>query len=140
MTTLLQEILAGVSVETLATRDPSSIAAEISQGRTRPKSTELGDGTIIDAIGDLTAANAFLDVVKSTSPTNPYRHIKDVIARGVFDISKPMAIAGVNAMVGGPLTREQADALISLGQEPDLVSEFDVRCVMWDAQGNWLGG
>ena len=128
--TLLAEIQSKCSAELIASRDFDAIAAAVNVGRTRYRKTELGDGSIIAAIGDLNAANAFLDVVKSTSPTSPFRHVKDVIFRGAFDMGDLMAQASVQSMVPAILTQEQADNLKALGVEPDHVTAQQVSDAM----------
>ena len=136
MTTLLDEIRAKCSTELLASRDLNAIAAEVNIGRRRLKKTSLGEGGIIAAVGNLNAGNAFLDVVNSAPD---YRHIKKVISRGDFDLGEPMAQEGVQAMVAANvLTQAQANALCALGQEPDPVTEFEVRCACWSDLGEWL--
>ena len=123
---LLEEIQAKCTPEMLLpqNRDDGAIAALVSIGRTRFRKTNVGEGGIIAAIGDLAAANIFLDVVNSVPD---YRHIKKVITRGDFDLGELMAQGAVQAMVTAlVLTQPQADRLKALGIESDPVSAQEV--------------
>lgn len=137
--TLLDQIKAlPNAAELIAARDLAGLAAAVSVGRTKFRKTALGPGSIIAAIGDLDAANAYLDAINSAAP---YRHIKTVINRGDFDMGEPMAQAGVQAMVRlGLLTQAQADSLCALGLEPYPVTERDVMLALYDDAGNLRGG
>ena len=121
--TLLEEIQAKCSFEMLANRDDGAIATLLSIGRTKLRKTNIGEGGIIAAIGDLTAANNFLDAVNAVAE---YRHIKKVISRGDFDMGDLMSQAGVQAMVPAVLTQMQADNLKALGLVHDPVSAQQV--------------
>lgn len=91
--------------------------------RTEPNPTAWGDGDIIDALGleNLEAANKLLDILKSSDPTSPYRHFKDVILRGNLDMSKASVRGALSQFVPNPLTQELANILLAAG----------VRAVPW---------
>ncbi len=103
---------------TPATRDFGAIAAALSVGRTRRVKTSIGKGAILAALGQ-TAGNAFLDVVDAAPD---FRHVKEIIARGEFDLSLDISQEGVQALVPAVLTQEQADALKNLAVQPDPIS------------------
>lgn len=116
--TLLEEIQQKCTPEEIAAGDFHLLATKVSAGRTIPKKTSLGEGTILEVLG-ITAGNAFLDVI-DTVPD--YRHVKKIVARGDFDMSTSVSQAGVQALVPSVLTQEQADALMNLGKETSIVS------------------
>lgn len=134
--TLLQEIQTKCSPELIASRDHGAIAAAVSEGRTRATPTAIGKGTILGVL-DLAAGNAFLDVI-DTVPD--FRHVKDVIKSSNFDVSLQVSQDGIDAMVPAVLTQVEADALKALGKAPNPITEFDVRCALYDpATGDFLG-
>jgi hypothetical protein len=138
---LLDEIRA-CPAPMLESRDTAAIAAHLSEGRMRLRAqpTHIGKGTILatlglDAQGQL-AGNLFLDAIDGQPQ---FRHIKEVIGRGDFDLADPLAQAMVQALVGVLLTQAQADALCALGFEPDPLTELQVRLACYDATGKeWL--
>jgi len=134
--TLLNEIQSKCSAELIASRDHVAIAAAVNVGRTRATPTAIGKGTILGVLG-LAAGNAFLDVI-DTVPD--FRHIKDVIKSSNFDVSLQVSQDGIDAMVPAVLTQVEADALKALGKVPNQITEFDVRCALYDpGTGDFLG-
>ena len=119
---LLAEITLKCTPELIASRDHQAIAEAVSVGRTRPQTTAIGKGTIIGVLG-MTAGNAFLDVIDGHPD---YRHVKDIIRAGVFDVSLHVSQYGIDAMVPAVLTQAEADALKALGRAPDPVSAQQV--------------
>lgn len=131
----LEYLKANVPAAVFATKDPAAIA-EAAPGIVMSKTTAFGKGHVLSVLG-MDAGNAFLDVI-DTDPA--YRHVKDILARESFDMGLDVSKAGVQAMVPTIITQDQADLLIALGEDVVPVSEYDVRCALWDASGNWLGG
>lgn len=131
----LAYLKANVPVAVLSAKDPAAIAAA-APGIVVSKKTAIGNGTILSVLG-VDAGNAFLDAI-DTAPT--YRHVKDIVARDSFDMGLDVSKAGVQAMVPSIITQDQANLLIALGEDVVQVSEYDVRCALWDAARNWLGG
>lgn len=125
----LAEIQQKCTLEEIAAGDFHVIAEKVNVGRTIPKKTSIGEGTILEVLG-ITAGNAFLDVI-DTVPD--YRHVKKIIARGDFDMSTAISQAGVQALVPAVLTQEQADALMNLGKEPSTVSWEQCRAAVQGA-------
>ena len=117
--------------ELLASRDYQAIADALSVGRTKSQPTAIGKGTIIGVLG-MTVGNAFLDVIDNVPD---YRHIKDVILAGVFDVSLEASKFGIDAMVPAVITQEQADALKALGAVPDPVTAAQVEVAMKNDDG-----
>lgn len=133
---LRDEILA-LDPALLATRDNTAIAAAVSVGRIRIVPRQIGKGTVVDTLG-LAAANVLLDVIDSAPE---YRHVKQLLENGWFNVGSPLARSSLDALVGTVLTQAQADALKALAEAPDPVSEYQVRCTMYSAEtGEWLGG
>ena len=108
-----------------------AIASSLSQGRTRPNGRELGNGTILETVG-LTAGNALLDVLMRDNPASQFRHVKPLLEQGRLIVSSALVTQTLQAMVPTVLTQEQAESLIALGQDPDPVSEFDVRRAIYN--------
>jgi len=115
----------------VASRDYKAIADALSAGRTKPQATAIGKGTIIGVLG-MAVGNAFLDVIDNVAD---YRHIKDVIRVGVFDVSLEASKFGIDAMVPGVLTQAEANALKALGTTPDPVSAAQVEVAMKNDDG-----
>lgn len=130
----LAYLKANVPAEILATKDPETIATA-APGIVVQKTTAFGKGHVLSVLG-MDAGNTFLDVI-DTDPA--YRHVKDILARESFDMGLDVSKAGVQAMVPTIITQDQADLLIALGEDVVPVSEYDVRCALWDTAGNWLG-
>lgn len=108
-----------------------AIADALSAGRTRPNGAEIGNGLIIAEIG-LEAGNALLDALNDTAQ---FRYVKPLLEQGRLDVSSPLVVAALGAMVPAVLTAAQADALIALGREADPVRELDVRRAIWNDDG-----
>ena len=115
----------------IASRDYDAISAALSAGRTKPQATAIGKGTIIGVL-DMAVGNAFLDVIDNVPD---YRHIKDVILAGVFDVSLEASKLGIDAMVPEVLTQAEADALKALGEVPDPVTAAQVEVAMKNDDG-----
>lgn len=111
--------------------DTVALATALSAGRTRFAHTEIGVGTIIEVLG-LTTANAVLDVIYSTQD---YRHVKPLLDQGRLRLDSPFVRATLQAMVPALLTQVQCDALLARAQVPDPISEFDVRCAIFNDDG-----
>lgn len=115
----------------IAGGDYQAIADALNVGRTKSQPTAIGKGTIIGVLG-MAAGNAFLDVI-NTVPD--YRHVKDIIRDGAFDVSLPVSQYGIDAMVPAVLTQEQADALKALGTVPDVVTAAECEVAMKNDDG-----
>ena len=133
--TLLAEIQAKCSAELIASRDHDAIAAAVNVGRTRASKTEIGNGTILETLG-IAAGNALLDVI-NTVPD--FRYVKPLIEQGRLVVGSALVQATIQSLVPAVITQEQADALCALGVEADQVTEFDIRCALYAADGTFLG-
>jgi hypothetical protein len=131
-TDILAAIAASASLQALVP-DTQALADALSTGRTQASRLLIGKGDIISLIG-FSAGNAALDAVDAAPD---FRHVRHLLTEGRMDCSLPMfagALAGLVA--GGALTQADADLLHALGQSPDLVSEFDVRCAIYADDGS----
>lgn len=133
--TLLEEIKAKCSAELLATRDHQAIADAVNVDRVKPTATEIGNGTVLEVLG-LELGTTVLDVIHAV-PT--YKYVVPLLEQGRLKIGSAVAQAAVQAFVPGLLTQIQADSLKNLGKTPDHISEFDVRCALYAADGTFLG-
>jgi hypothetical protein len=107
----------------------------VNVGRTRPSDTEIGNGTILEVLG-LVLGNQVLDVVKATPD---YKYVIPLLEQGRLKIGSTVAQSAVQAFVPAILTQAQADSVKSLGTTPNPISEFDVRCALYAADGTFLG-
>jgi hypothetical protein len=86
--TLLEEIKTKCPPELIAAREHGQIAALVSAGRTRPSTREIGNGTILEALG-LTAGNALLDVINNAPD---FRHVKPLVEQGRLIVGSPLVV------------------------------------------------
>ena len=113
--------------------DTVAIAAALSAGRTRWKHTDIGVGTIIEALG-LAAANLVLDALYA-SPD--YRHVKPLLDQGRLRLDVVAQAGMLQPLVtGGLLTQAQLDALIARAKEPAPVDEYAVRVAIYNDDGS----
>ena len=113
--------------------DTVAIAAALSAGRTRWKHTDIGVGTIIEALG-LAAANPVLDALYA-SPD--YRHVKPLLDQGRLRLDVVAQAGMLQPLVtGGLLTQAQLDALIARAKEPAPVDEYAVRVAIYNDDGS----
>lgn len=138
--TLLAEIKAKCTPAQLATRDPVSIAAIVSVGRTRLQTTFIGYGSVMDALGPVDGANALNALESGAASSPPIKWAMKLLDRGELDLSKPSTRGQLQALVGTIFTQAQVDILLALASTPDPITELDVRSTLWDALGTWLGG
>jgi|SRR5665647_280151 len=137
---LLDEIKAKCTPAELASRDDGAIAAKVSLGRTRLQPTMVGYGTVMDALGPVDGANVLNALESLAAQSAPVKWAMKLLDRGELDISKLSTRGQIQALVGVVFTQTQADILLALAATPDPITEFDVRCALWDAAGTWLGG
>ena len=130
---LRAEILALCSPELLAQRDTQAIAEAVSVGRVKRVPADIGNGTILATIG-IVAGNALLDAIAGTAE---YRHVKPLLEQGRLRVDSDLVRATLDGLVPSVLTAEQAQALKALGEQPDPVDEYAVRCIAWSDDGVW---
>lgn len=117
--------------------DTFALAAALSQGRTKLVPTEIGNGTILEAIG-LSAGNALLDVI-NTAPD--FRHVKPLIEQGRLRLDSALVLGTLQSLVAATvITQAHADALVARATAPDPVTEYEVRAAIRSADGVLLVG
>lgn len=109
--TLRDEIFQKCSSELIVSNDYQAIAEIVSLGRVAQTDAEIGNGSIIGAIG-IAAGNRLLDVIHSTPD---FRHIKVLLDSGRLISSSPLVVGVIQSMVPAVLSQAEADALKSLG-------------------------
>ena len=124
--TLLEEIHLKCTQELIDSRDHQAIADVVNVGRTKASSTEIGNGTILEALG-LTLGTQVLDVINAT-PT--YKYVVPLLEQGRLLIGSALAQGAVQAFVPALLTQEQADSIKNLGIVEDHVSAARVANAM----------
>lgn len=135
--TLLTEIQAKCDAALIASRDFDAIALAVSAGRTKANTREIGNGTILEVLG-LATGNALLDVI-NTVPD--FRYVKPLVEQGRLTVGSPLVQSTVQALVPmGVLKQADADALCTLGFDPDPVTAAQVTQALVDDGGNWIGG
>lgn len=112
--------------------DTEEIAAALSDGRTRFVPTEIGVGTILEVLG-LATGNSVLDAVAGNAD---FRHVKPLLEQGRLRLDSAFTRGVLASLVGALITQEQHDALITRAQQPDPVSELDVRRAIWHDDGS----
>jgi hypothetical protein len=96
---------------------------------------EIGNGLVLETLG-LDAGNVVLDLVHSTESL---RHVRPLLDQGRLVASSALVGEWLDGLVASAvITRGQADAVVSLGYEPDPVSELDVRRACWSDSGEWM--
>lgn len=117
--------------------DTFALAEALSQGRTKLVPTEIGNGTILEAIG-LSAGNALLDVI-NTAPD--FRHVKPLIEQGRLRLDSALVLGTLQSLVDATvITQAHADALVARATVPDPVTEYEVRAAIRSADGVLLVG
>lgn len=109
-----------------------AIAQRLSQGRVKYVHTEIGVGTIIESFG-LTSGNQVLDVIYGLPD---YRHVKPLLDQGRLRLDSAFVRNALQSMVPSLITQDQYDSLISRSEQPDLISEWDVRCAIFNDDGS----
>lgn len=112
-----------------------TIADILSVGRTRVVPTEVGNGTILEAVG-LTVGNALLDVLLSTNPASPYRHVRPLLEQGRLRLDLGPAQVALASLVGQEiaagvtLTQDHVDALIARTRVADSITHTQVGAAL----------
>lgn len=137
--TLLDEIKAKCSPELLASRDSDAIAALVSVGRTSIVPSLGGIGAVMETLGAVDGPVVLdaLDSLKATLPAVKWGWV--LLERGELDFGSVVTRQLIDGLVmGGVMTEAQGLAIKSLAEQPDPVSEFDVRKAIWADDGEYL--
>lgn len=142
MSTLREEILAKCSTELLASHDTDAIAEALSVGRTKIVETKIGQATLLNILGAVEGA-ALLDMLaalsKSTDPNlRPIAYAVELLKDEKLDIGSSVTRTQLDSLVtAGILPQAAVNAVKALAEKPDPISEFEVRCIAWSANGDW---
>jgi len=120
--TLINEITATCSPELIAAKEHGEIARIVSMGRTRPSTTEIGNGRILETIG-LEHGNAMLDVLYSAPD---FRHVRPLLEQGRLIVGSPLVVATIQSLAPAVIPQSAADLLLALTTEPAPVSVGEV--------------
>lgn len=115
--------------------DTTAIAAALSEGRTRLVSRMANFGTVMDTLGpaDGAAALDMLDALRAAIPAVKWAFV--LLERNELDLGLASVRGQIDALTGTVFTPAQAAALKALAEQPDPVSEFDVRLAIYNDQG-----
>ena len=137
--TLISEIKAKCSPELLASRDADAIAAAVNVGRTRVAPRLGGIGAVMETLGAVDGPLVLdaLDAIKGTVLAVKWGWV--LLERGELDFGSTVTRQLIDGLVmGGVMTEAQGLAIKALAEQPDPVTEFDVRRAIWADDGSYL--
>ena len=137
--TLMDEIKAKCSAELLAGQDADAIAAAVNVGRTRIAPRLGGIGAVMETLGAVDGPLVLdaLDSLKATLPAVRWGWV--LLERGELDFGSTVTRQMIDGLVmGGVMTEAQGLAIKALAEQPDPVTEFDVRRPIWADDGSYL--
>lgn len=115
--------------------DTTAIAAALSEGRTRLVSRMANFGTVLDTLGPVDGA-AVLDTLDSLrASVSAIKWAFVLLERNELDLGLASVRGQIDALTGTVFTTEQATALKALAEQPEDVSEYDVRCAIYNDDG-----
>lgn len=137
MTVTIDEIRA-LPVDVTGQRDTQAIAAALSVGRVRLVERFVGIGTILAVMAP--NGGAFLDALEGMATTNSnVKWALKLIEAGGMDVGMGATRAQLAAFAQAVPTMEAGiTALLALAEVPDPVNEFEVRCLCWSENGDWM--
>jgi hypothetical protein len=133
----LAELKAKVPTTVLSTGDTIAIATVVSVGRVKTISYQGGIGTIMQALGPTLGA-ALLDQLDALTTTVPaVKWGMKLINAGTFDFGLPSSQGMIDQLVLDPTMNAALKAVATI---PDPVTEYEVRCALYDPiDGHFLG-
>lgn len=119
--------------------DTQAIADALSAGRTKPRKTEIGTGTILAAFQGL--GGQFIDTLQTIGETDRDVHwlLVGTILRGVLDTGDTATRAGIQRMIDTPAMAPFVpgmQALLALGVQDDPITRDEVESAILDG---WTG-
>jgi hypothetical protein len=133
------------AAELIAQAEIDAVAAALSVGRTRHRSTHVGPGTIMAVLGAAEGA-ALLETLTTMAAAAgsvpayvPIKWAMKIIDRGELDLGVQATRDQIAALAaGGVMSAASRDKLLALGAEPDPISEYSVRCAIFADDGSLL--
>ena len=112
--------------------DTTALAAALSVGRTRVVRKLGGVGVVMEALGPDVGATVLdgLDALKATNSAVKWAWV--LINRGELDFGSTATRAMITALLDEPVR----SALLAIAEEPEAVSEFDVRVAIFNNDGS----
>lgn len=137
MTVTIDEIRA-LPVDVTGQQDTQVIADALSIGRVRLVERFVGIGTIL-AVMEPNGGD-FLDALEGMAATNSnVKWALKLIEAGGMDVGMIATRAQLAAFAQAvPEMEAGINALLALAEVPDPVSEFEVRCLCWSENGDWM--
>lgn len=117
--------------------DTDAIAVELSKD-TYSTQYFIGKGGILEHLG-FEVGNAVCDLI-DTHPT--YRHIKHLLADGRLDLNVALTRGSIASLVGQEIaagvvfSAANRDSILNLSLKNYNVSEFEVRCAIYNDDGS----
>lgn len=116
--------------------DTTALAAALSQGRTQTVSTLVGVGLVMDCLGP-TEGSAVLNALDGLrAVSSPVKWAWLLLERGELDVGLQSVRSQIDALTPAVFTTAQAEAIKALAERPETVSEFDVRCAIYNDDGS----
>lgn len=116
------------------------LAAALSVGRTKVVPTPIGIGTVLYEMAPV--GGDFLNALEAMSATDAnVKWALKMIEQSTFDVGHPVTRAQLQAFaLAVPAMADGIAALLNVALVPDTVTEYDIRCVMYDPNtGAFLG-
>ncbi len=136
---LKDEIIVRVAPEVLATCEPEQIAEAASAGRVALVPSPIGIGTVLAVMAP--SGGDFLNSLEALGAADAnVKWALKMIEQSTFDVGHPVTRAQLQAFSDShPAMAPAIAALLAVAERPAPITEYDVRCALWDAEGNWLG-
>lgn len=128
---ILDAIAADPALQALVP-NTSALAFMLSQGRMRVVQRLGGVGMVMEALGPEVGAQVLdgLDALKATNNAVEWAWV--LINRGELDFGSSATRAMITALLDEPVR----SALLAIAEEPVQVSEFEVRCAIYNDDGS----
>lgn len=143
----LAEIIERVPREVRASQDTRAVADALNAGRTRLVDRRIGETVLAATIGMRRARQAIDALKRLASGTVPgfdpelaedLSYVVRWLAEDKLDVGNPQTREHIDLFVPGVFTREEAEAIKALGEEPDPATVHEVNLACWSNRGDWL--
>jgi hypothetical protein len=112
--------------------DHGALAEALSVGRTKVVTSPIGIGTVLAAMAP--SGGDFLNALESMGAIDSnVKWALKMIEQGMFDVGHPVTRAQLQAFAfAAPTMVAGIDALLNVALVPDVVTEHDIRCAIYD--------